>query len=52
MNISRTEPDPNLFKVPPDYKIVDSNGPVIINYTYARKLSNVAPPVMMTEPNS
>jgi hypothetical protein len=52
MNISRTEPDPNLFKVPPDYKIVDSNGPVIINYTYADKLSNVAPPVMMTEPNS
>jgi hypothetical protein len=34
MSISRTEPDPNLFKVPPDYKIVDSAGPVIINYTY------------------
>ena len=25
-NIDRTEPDPALFRVPPDYQVVDDNG--------------------------
>ena len=25
-NISRSEPDPGMFRVPPDYKIVDEDG--------------------------
>jgi hypothetical protein len=32
-NISRTEPDPALFQVPPDYTIVDETGPFTIQYT-------------------
>lgn len=30
LNLSRTEPDPSLFTVPPDYSIVDEAGPFTI----------------------
>jgi hypothetical protein len=32
-NISRAEPDPRLFQIPPDYKIVDETGPFTITFT-------------------
>jgi hypothetical protein len=32
LNISRTEPDPSLFTVPPDYSIVDEAGPFTIKF--------------------
>jgi hypothetical protein len=32
-NISRSEPDPSLFQVPPDYTIVDETGQFTIQYT-------------------
>lgn len=35
-NILTSEPDPGLFQVPADYKIVDGTGPVQIIYTYPR----------------
>ncbi|MBK9168476.1 MAG: hypothetical protein IPM24_13540 [Bryobacterales bacterium] len=36
-NIRRGEPDPALFRVPPDYEIVDGPGPVIIDRRIERK---------------
>ena len=33
VNISRAEPDPALFEVPPGYAIVDETGPFTIRYT-------------------
>jgi hypothetical protein len=32
-NISRADPDPRLFQVPPDYQIVDESGPFTIRIT-------------------
>ena len=32
-NIDRNNPDPSLFQVPPDYQIVDEQGPFSINCT-------------------
>ncbi|MBZ5607980.1 MAG: hypothetical protein LAP38_06980 [Acidobacteriia bacterium] len=32
-NLSRAEPDPTLFQVPPDYEIVDDNGPVTLQFS-------------------
>jgi hypothetical protein len=31
-NLSRNEPDPQLFRVPPDYQVVDETGPFTIHY--------------------
>ena len=31
-NLSRNEPDPQLFLVPPDYQVVDETGPFTIHY--------------------
>jgi hypothetical protein len=33
INISRAEPDPALFQVPPDYKVVDEQGPFTVEFT-------------------
>ncbi len=32
LNLSRTEPDPSLFTVPPDYSVVDETGPFTIKF--------------------
>jgi hypothetical protein len=32
-NLSRLEPDPSLFQVPPDFTVVDEKGPFTITYT-------------------
>ncbi len=32
LNLSRTEPDPSLFTVPPDYSVVDESGPFTIKF--------------------
>lgn len=37
INISRSEPDPALFRVPPDYQIVDEEGSFTIQFTIPAK---------------
>lgn len=32
LDLSRTEPDASLFQPPPDYQVVEDNGPVTINF--------------------
>lgn len=36
-NISRAEPDPALFRVPPDYQVVDEEGRFTIQFTIPAK---------------
>ena len=31
-NLSRAEPDASLFQPPPDYQVVEDNGPVTIKF--------------------
>ncbi len=32
-NLTRAEPDPSLFQVPPDYEVVDDTGPVTLQFS-------------------
>ena len=49
-NLSRNEPDPQLFLVPPDYQVVDETGPFTIHYeqsdAFARGAVAKQPPVL------